>query len=297
MKHSKILFPVLIIIIAALALTACDRPVQSPPVPAATKEQPWTNSLGMKFVPVPGTVALFSIWDTRVQDFEAFASATGHDATKDTYSLRSDDWKQRGDTWKSPGFAQGPTHPVAGVSWEDAKAFCRWLTDKERREGRLAASQNYRLPTDAEWSVAVGLQNETGRTPNEKNAKIKDVYPWGSEWPPPSGAGNFAGEEAKNGDWPSQHNVISGYNDGYSRTSPVGNFKANQFGLYDLSGNVWEWCEDWYDTDKKYRVLRGGSWVLFDPGTLLSSHRLNFTPGLRFTDLGFRVVLVGGASR
>jgi hypothetical protein len=94
--------------------------------------QPHENTLGMKFVPVPGTAVLFSIWETRVQDFDAFVRETGHDATQGMYSDRGNGWKQQGDTWRSPGFPQGPTHPVVGVNQADAKAFCEWLTKEER---------------------------------------------------------------------------------------------------------------------------------------------------------------------
>ena len=221
----------------------------------------------------------------------------GYDATGGMYSLRSDGWKQRGDTWKSPGFAQGPTHPVCGVSWEDAKAFCQWLTAKERKAGMISQEQSYRLPTDAEWSVAVGLNEESGGTPKDKDMKIKDVYPWGTKWPPPSGAGNYAGEESKTADTPSDWGVISGYRDGYPRTSPVGSFKANRFGLYDMGGNVWQWCEDFYDGQSGPCVLRGGSW--YDGGVpdhLLSSYRVRGAPVSRFGIYGFRCVLVVGGS-
>ena len=102
------------------------------------KTKPWENSLGMKFVPVPGTNLLFSIWLTRVEDYKVFAKETKR-------------------SWPKPEFEQGPTHPAVHVSWVDAKAFCRWLTEKERAEGRLKKGQEYRLPTDAEWSMAVGL--------------------------------------------------------------------------------------------------------------------------------------------
>ena len=116
----------------------------------------------------------------------------------------------------------------------------------------------YRLPTDAEWSAGVGLQGEEGTNPKEKSSKIK-LYPWGKEWPPPKGAGNYAGEEAKTGDWPAVWQVIEGYNDGYPRTSPVGSFAANANGLYDMGGNVWQWCEDWYDAREMTCVLRRGA--------------------------------------
>jgi hypothetical protein len=81
----------------------------------ATKDHPWVNSLGMKFVPVAGTEVLFSVWDTRVQDFETFVKSTGYNATGGMDSLGKDGWKQRGATWKEPGFSQGANHPVVGV--------------------------------------------------------------------------------------------------------------------------------------------------------------------------------------
>ena len=98
--------------------------------------------------------------------------------------------------WKKPSvleisISQANTHPVVNVSWEDANAFCAWLTKKELAEGKITASQRYRLPTDAEWSVAVGLGRETGSSPEEKDAGVKDVYPWGNQWPPPKAAGNY----------------------------------------------------------------------------------------------------------
>ena len=255
------------------------------------------NSLGMKFVPVPGTEVLFCIWDVRVQDFDAFVKASGYDATGEMYSLRNGKWDKHGDTWQSPGFSQGATHPVVGVSWNDAKAFCVWLTKQERSVGKISENQSYRLPTDAEWSVAVGLAGESGSTPKEKYCKIKDVYPWGTSWPPPSGAGNYAGSEVRDGDWPSDWKTIEGYRDDYPHTSPVGSFTANQYGLYDMGGNVWQWCEDWYDGDQKYRVLRGASWDNVVSGDLLSSYRINRTPDYRNLNYGFRCVLVvAGAS-
>jgi len=262
----------------------------------ATNGAPWENSLGMKFVPVKDTGVLFCIWDTRVQDFAAFVKATDYDTTEGMYSTHADGQRARGNTWEAPGFKQGPTHPVCGVSWEDARAFCKWLTKKERAEGRLTAEQQYRMPTDAEWSVAVGLGPEKGDTPGQKSGEIKGVYPWGTQWPPPKGAGNYAGEEAR-GDLPAGWNVIEGYNDGYPRTSPVGSFRANQFGLYDMGGNLWQWCEDLYNPGEDGHVLRGASWGNADPGSLLSSFRGGDHPPWRYDDgHGFRCVLVVGAS-
>jgi formylglycine-generating enzyme required for sulfatase activity len=160
----------------------------------------------------------------------------------------------------------------------------------------LPRERVYRLPTDAEWSAAVGLQGEEGNNPKEKDRKIK-LYPWGKEWPPPKGAGNYAGEEAKNGDWPTGWPVIEAYNDGYLRTSPVGTFAANANGLYDMGGNVWQWCEDWYDASEKSRVVRGGSWYNSDRGLLLASYRLSRIPSIRGAALGFRCVVAVESSQ
>jgi formylglycine-generating enzyme required for sulfatase activity len=272
-------------------------------VEAATKDHPWVvNSLGMKFVPVAGTQVLFSVWDTRVEDFEAFVKSTGYDATAGMYSLGKDGFKQRGATWKKPGFSQGANHPVVGVSWNDAEEFCKWLTKRERSAGDLPQDREYRLPKDEEWSAAVGLKNELGSTPEEKSGKIK-LYPWDiprkrdKSWPPPAGAGNYAGGEAKNADWPSDFQVIEGYNDGYPRTSPVGSFEANFSGLYDMGGNVWQWCEDWHDATEQYRVLRGGSWGDSNPDNLLASYRTDGTSDRRYAFVGFRCVVAVESSR
>ncbi len=244
----------------------------------------YENSIGMKFVSVPGTDVLFSIWDTRVKDFAAFVAATSYDAGKG---------------WRNPGFSQTSNDPVVSVSWEDAKAFCMWLTEKERREEKVAASQEYRLPMDAEWSVAVGLPPERGTTPMEKEAKGKGegVYPWGKKWPPPKGSGNY-------------HRSLGV--DTFDYTSPVGSFAANRFGLYDMGGNVRQWCEDWMNRSallekhavlkddgggQKYHVVRGGSWFLGNPENLLSSYRYFLTPGSRAKILGFRCVLASSLAK
>jgi formylglycine-generating enzyme required for sulfatase activity len=262
----------------------------------ATTAHPWVNSLGMKFVPVAGVQVLFSVWDTRVQDFEIFVQSTGYDPRAGMWSLAKDGYKQSGATWKQPGFSQGPAHPVVGVSWNDAEEFCKWLTQRERTAGDLTQEREYRLPTDAEWSAAVGLKNEEGRTPEEKSGKIK-LYPWDiprkrdKSWPPPAGSGNYRGEEVRNPDWPSGWQVIEDYNDGYPRTSPVESFAVNQSGLYDMGGNVWQWCEDWYNSNKQYRVWRGASWDAFVPDVLLASYRRGITPGERTSFTGFRCVV------
>ena len=256
-------------------------------------DTPWTNSLGMVFVPAGATNVLFGIWETRNQDFAAFVNETKYDATANAFSLGRDGWKNRHDTWLNPGFATGLKNPVSAVSWDDARAFCAWLTKKEQAAGRLRTNQWYRLPTDAEWSLAVGLGPETGKTPKDKSEKIPDVYPWANLWPPPPNAGNFAGVESKPGT-PTDWQVIPDYDDGFPRTAPVGSFASNQFGLFDLAGNVWEWCEDLADPAAAWqgRCLRGGSWANYEPSSLLSSCRVCSPAGMRRTCNGFRCVLV-----
>jgi formylglycine-generating enzyme required for sulfatase activity len=290
---------VLALVVVAAILYFAKRPEAT--LDKATKDHPWVNSLGMKFVPVAGTQVLFSVWDTRVQDFEAFVKSTDYDPRVGMYSLAKDGWKQRGATWKEPGFSQGPTDPVVGTSWNDAEEFCKWLTKRERSAGDLPENREYRLPKDEEWSAAVGLKNEVGSTPEEKDGKI-ELYPWDipqkrdKSWPPPAGAGNYAGEEAKDGDWPVGGPVIEGYNDGYPRTSPVGSFSANLFGLYDMGGNVWQWCEDWYNAQMTSRVVRGASWGDSDLVRLLASFR-GPTAVHRYTHTGFRCVVAVESSR
>lgn len=231
----------------------------------------FTNSLGMTFVPVEGTDVLFSIWETRVQDYAAYAQENpGADR----------EWKN----YEYAGHKQGPDHPVVKVSWEDAKAFCVWLSKKE--------GKTYRLPTDHEWSGAVGIgdREDAKASPEEKDDNMNRIYPWESEWPPPSGSGNFSGAES------ASPYKIEGYKDGHGLTAPVGSYRAAANGLYDLSGNVYEWCEDWYNNDQKYRVGRGGSWGDGKEVSLRSSYRGDGAlPSIRSSGLGFRVVVAPGS--
>jgi formylglycine-generating enzyme required for sulfatase activity len=245
------------------------------------------NTLGMKFVPVPGTKALFSIWDTRVQDYAEYARV----------NKVARDWQ----TQEKDGVpvSREPEYPVVGVSWEDAQSFCRWLTEKETAEGKLPKDAKYRLPTDEEWSRAAGLPPEKGGTPAERSGKNSVDYPWGIGFPPSKRVGNYA-DSAFHAKFPLKKNEktnrmenqwIEGYDDGYATTSPVGSFPANAHGLYDMGGNVWQWCEDWFDASHKDRLLRGASWSSGDRRLLLSSLRFPYVPAGRNNDFGFRCVL------
>jgi serine/threonine protein kinase len=227
-----------------------------------------SNSIGMKFAPV-GNI-LFCIWPTRVADYQAFVQDTGYKST----------------AWLQPGFKQGPDHPVVNVSWADAINFCRWLTENERKAGTIASDKYYRLPSDTEWSNAVCLPEESGRTPEARDMSVPDIYPWGGDWPPPAGAGNYTGEETRS------DVAIKGYNDSFPWTSPVGSFKVNKYGLYDMGGNVWQWCMDSWNSENRAKVLRGGSWYNGALKlSLLSSCRIHASPDSFTDNYGFRVVI------
>ncbi len=276
-----------------------------------SKTAPFKNTLGMLFVPAGTSGVLFSMWETRVKDFEAFVQETGHDAISNSpfgapaYTVekavdgKSVEWVQKGGSWKDPGFPtqQSGEHPVVCVSYLDAEAFCAWMTTRDRAAGVIPQTASYRLPTDSEWSRAVGASE----------------FPWGEDFPPGNEDGNYYGEEAMVGvlEGVSNEMVKAGRRDSAARTAPVGMFKENRFGLYDMGGNVFEWCSTWYTADlndaefkeavpilkddkggQTYRVLRGASWLSSVRLRLRSSYRCNDHPAPRLDDLGFRCVLV-----
>ena len=230
--------------------------------------EPWENSLGVQFVPV-GDV-LMAVWPTRVQDYDAFCTATSR-------------------ARPVPDFTQDPAHPVVRVNWEDATAFCDWLTAKERAAELIEEGQVYRLPTDLEWSAGDGLPAEGGETPEQRDGKLKD-FPWGKQWPPPAGMGNFADGSGR------RTSGIAGYHDGFPQTSPVGSFAANRLGLFDMCGNVWQWCRDSYKggapSARDWGVLRGGSWGTATASELRASYRNVVDRAERDVIYGFRCVLV-----
>lgn len=213
--------------IALLTLTTVSSSICSPSVQNGQNEEYFPKSgkkwrvsdLGMEFVPIPKLPVLFSIWNTRVKDFAAFVSETGYNAEADVESNRGDGARRHGDNWRLPGFPQNENNPVVGINIFDARAFCSWLTERERREHRLGPNQSFRLPTDAEWSAAAGLLSEPNGSPRNKEASGEEIYPWGPQWPPPLKAGNYS--------W-------SLHVDDFQYTSPVGSFTPNHYGLYDM---------------------------------------------------------------
>lgn len=249
----------------------------------------WTNSLGMIFVPIPGLPVEFSIWETRVQDFRAFVDATGHQPDVAFYFERGNKRKQERH-WSDPAVAEDPTFPVRAVSGADARAFCEWLTAQERKAGQLAVTQQYRLPRDAEWSWAAGLTNETGATAVERHLSASNhtAFYWGTNWPPPAGFGNFAGEESPF----AQSARLRDYLDDFSTAAPVGSFPVERNGLFDLAGNVGELCEEWpvIPGATVQFVRRGAAWDSYQRATFEVRHR-RFA-GLRQATIycGFRIV-------
>lgn len=232
----------------------------------------WTNGLGMKFVPiVAGNVAsgelMASVWETRVQDFDAYLRA-----------------KPGANEYPRAQLFQGPDpaqHPVTSISREEARKFCEWLTEKERKEERITEVHRYRLPTDYEWSVMAGLSEEIPNTsPAKRDLQTKNpVFPWGMIWPPVingKAIGNFADIKALEAPGVTPERIIPGYEDGFATTAPVNSdkFQPNPLGLYHISGNVLEWVDEDYSPTQDYGVLRGGSWKSYLPRDLYTGYRL-----------------------
>ncbi|MEF7614604.1 formylglycine-generating enzyme family protein [Aquincola sp. MAHUQ-54] len=193
-------------------------------------------------------------------------------------------------SWRDPGFAQAGDHPVVNITWHDAQALARWLT---QREGVA-----YRLPTEAEWEYACRAGTRTryhaGDDPRVlltvANVFDADALPhWTARWP----------------QWAAQ--ALPGH-DGHAFTAPVGRFAPNAFGLFDMHGNVWEWVADWHGdgyyavspTDDpagpdtgEVRVRRGGSWHSW-PFYARCAFRNWNSPQTRYTLVGVRLLREAG---
>jgi formylglycine-generating enzyme required for sulfatase activity len=174
----------------------------------------------------------------------------------------------------NPSVFKGDDRPVENISWNEAVEFCRELS-------RLTGKQ-YRLPTEAEWEYACRAGTTTpfafGSTLTSEQANFDGTYQYGK-----TSKGLFR-----------------------QQTTPVGSFQPNAFGLYDMHGNVSEWCEDWYHENyqgapadgsawesggaQQFREVRGGSWYI-DAGNLRSADRYRLDPNGRGNNFGFRVVL------
>ena len=227
--------------------------------------------------------------------FEAFVSQTAYqtDAEKrgwGTYYNGGNAKRLPGRNWRNPGYEVGPEHPVACLTWGDAKRFCEWLSTKTGR--------TLRLPTEAEWEYACRAGTTT-------------TYHWGDN--PAGGEGwcNVSDQTLK--DAIATGPRVPGINskgechwrDGYAFTAPASRFRSNAWGLFDMHGNVWEWCADWYQPDYhpraghvdpqgpasgSQRVIRGGC---FDeePSQFRSASRVGIKPDEADFGVGFRVVM------
>ena len=183
-----------------------------------------------------------------------------------------------GPPWNDQDYGTDLTLPVEQVSWIDATNYCALLTAQERAAGRIPTICVYRLPTEAEWEYACRAGTTTrfyyGDDPGYTNL---NKYAWYAD-----NSGNV--------------------------THPVGQLLPNPWGLYDMAGNVWEWCQDWYSgssypggsvTDPQgpvtgtFRVWRGGSWF-YIAKYCRSARRFNNGPAYTYAGLGFRVVLALG---
>ena len=238
----------------------------------------WKNSQGMRFVPL-GDNSLIAIWETRRRDYMEFAKATS---------------ARRPPALDDAG--KSATQPVTGVDRNEARAFCAWLTERERAAGLIAANDVYRLPTDEEWSRAVGLPLERGVDPADRNGRIRGIYPWGFDWPPPEHIDNFA--DVTGAKHAGLDNVIAGYDDKAAYTANVTSMMANDRGITGLAGNVSEWVDTDFNKPAAGQegksplgTVRGGNWRSATPEELLASVRTPVPPETRRNTIGFRIVL------
>jgi formylglycine-generating enzyme required for sulfatase activity len=187
-------------------------------------------------------------------------------------------------------FTNDLKRPVENVSWSDATNYCGQLTRHEQAAGRLPAGCLYRLPTEAEWEYSCRAGSTTRYSFGEDpTGSLLGYYAWvydnsGSSVPP---NGNFYFIDGK-----------------YYTSQATGSRQPNPWGLYDMHGNVWEWCLDWYQanlpggsvvdpqgpTNGATRVIRGGSWNC-GPQTCRSAYRCSSDPSVQSSGLGFRPIL------
>jgi formylglycine-generating enzyme required for sulfatase activity len=220
-------------------------------------------------------------YEVTVGEFARFVNETGHRTDGGCTVWNGAKWDiDQSRNWRNPGFGQGDRHPVACVSWDDAKAYTVWLSRK--------TGKGYRLATEAEWEYAARSGTSTARY-------------WGNDANQGCGYANIADQTARSRVKGMTWGTTCG--DGHAYTAPVGSFRMNGFGLHDMIGNVWEWTEDcwnenyagaptdgssWQTGTCQRRVLRGGSWG-GNPRSARSARRGRITTVFRFDLLGFRV--------
>jgi len=229
-------------------------------------------------------------YEVTVGQFRRFVSESGYRTDRETTPVweeiphpEIDVVEYRYCTWRDPGFTQTDDFPVTRASWNDATAFCRWLSAREGEE--------YRLPTEAEWEYACRAGTRTRFSTGNADTSL---FRAGQVIPLiPNGMGGYVSQPGRT-----------------LNTSPVGSFDPNHFGLYDVHGNVWEWCADWYGAEYyrhsptedpegpasgEHRVMRGGCYVLY-ARYARSANRYRGSPSLAFGGTGFRVATSAGAT-
>jgi serine/threonine protein kinase/formylglycine-generating enzyme required for sulfatase activity len=245
---------------------------------AVTFGREWkANGLGIRFVPLTDAI-MIAATETRRRDYIEYTRATN---------------ARRPGNMDAEG--KGGTHPIVGIDRQEARAFCAWLTERERNAGLIGPQDIYRLPSDDEWSRAVGLPLERGTRPSERNGRIRGIYPWGFDWPPPPNIDNLA--DAAGARKASLESFIPGYQDKFPQLAPVIAFPPNERGIHSLAGNASEWVDTDYDTAKPgdskppLATVRGGNWRSSSPEELLSSARTAVPPDTKRPTIGFRIVL------
>lgn len=214
-----------------------------------------------------------------VGEFAAFVAATGYARLGGCYTLTLRGWMvDEAASWRAPGFAQTSEYPAVCVSWNDATAYVDWLSKR--------AGKRYRLPSEAEWEYAARAGTATRNF-------------WGDDDWETCRFANVNDITAKN----KTAKIGVNCNDGFLFTAPVASFLPNQFGLYDMIGNNWQWLADCWTgsyagapTDGSAvvsahcdeRVLRGGSWT-DTPGPVRINAREHRAPDARLSIIGFRI--------
>jgi formylglycine-generating enzyme required for sulfatase activity len=230
--------------------------------------------------------------------FAEFVRASGYRAEAETdgkgswgYNFATTSFELRPDfTWRKTGFYQTDAHPVVNVSWNDAQAYIQWLNQRCQLSSWV---RRYRLPSEAEWEYSCGAGTPTRFHTGDHLASVE-------------GFANVldvsVGKAFPKRDYQKWQKFD--FDDRHAFTSVPGAFSGNGFGLYDMHGNVWDWCSDWYDgnyygkspvadppgpSSGSSRVLRGGGWNS-GPLELRTCYRYGSTPGSRLCSGGFRVL-------
>ncbi|NMJ42304.1 formylglycine-generating enzyme family protein [Roseomonas sp. JC162] len=222
-------------------------------------------------------------------EFAAFVAATGYAPGSSCWAFSNNgssyEYLERaGLNWRDPGFSQADNHPVVCVSWEDANAYAEWLS---RRTGHV-----YRLPSEAEWEYAARAGTTGARFWGDANSQACQF----------ANVADLTLASALNLDRRPQFSFRC--NDGFVYTAPVGSFRPNPFGLYDMLGNVWQWTMDCLNPDLSgqssdgatrttgdcaTRMMRGGSWSHL-PWYVRAGNRARGHATDRFNFAGFRLV-------